>query len=195
MNTNKTVRQLRRQQQNGTPTFKGSKTDLNALFESHIQDDKNRTVTGLDGRFKFVVPLLSSEEGLKVCSLIMSETDRKWDLLETIRSASVKDIKATIKAVEADRERLAKEKDETDGAGAGAGASDFTETDWDENFLAGDDRDTDEVIADSLKDASDEVIAAFLKNYCENRRISDLAIGCLTLKAEKFAELSPREIS
>lgn len=167
-NRNLTLKQMRRQRQNGTP-IKGSKTDLNALFESHIQDDKNRTVTGLNGRFKFVAPLLESEESLKVCSLIMSETDKKWKLLETLRTASVEDIKATIKAVEDERERFAKKMAEEGADQDEPDESDSTETDGDEDLLVEDDRDTDEIIFDMLKDASDEVIAFFLKNYCEER--------------------------
>ena len=98
MNENTTLGQLRRRDQKGIPVAKGSKTDLNALFESHIKDDKNRTVTGLDGRFKFVLPLLTSEECLDICKAILDGADMEWAQVEKYRSLSVADVKAAVNA-------------------------------------------------------------------------------------------------
>ena len=98
MENNTTLGALRRREQNGVPKAKGSKTDLNALFESHIRDDKNRTVTGLDGRFKFVVPLLSSDECLDICKIILDGADAEWDQVQKYRALSVADVKAAVAA-------------------------------------------------------------------------------------------------
>ena len=99
--TTMTYGQIKRRalaESNGMPIVKGKKKKLSEAFDSYIKDDKNREVTGLGGRFAFVIPLLSSEEGLDVCKTVLDGADEQWALIKKWREMTVADIMASLEA-------------------------------------------------------------------------------------------------
>lgn len=76
----------------GVPQAKGQMASLNELFEKDIRKDERREVTAVDGRLRFKVPLLTSEECLDTCKEILEEAHALWERL----NMTVEDVRARI---------------------------------------------------------------------------------------------------